>query len=230
VFWLLGLAAAVVLAHLAPFPFLLDVTEHTVWRMPVSTLPTIYLTFDAGPNTTTTPRLLDVLQKHEVSATFFVQERYLNSETRSILQRTFADGHAVALQTDTRKLAFAGWGVVATTLQESAARIEVWTGYQTCRAFRPQAGYRSVPMLMGAARAGYTVVGWSWKLNDAGWFRRHTADTLRSRLVARATPGDIIAMRDGHPETTERSSLVPALDRAIPQLKRQGVQFGTICP
>ena len=33
-FWLIGIVAAVLLSHIAPFPFLLDVTDRTVWRMP----------------------------------------------------------------------------------------------------------------------------------------------------------------------------------------------------
>ena len=51
------------LAHTAPFPFLLDTTDRTLWRMPPTDPPTIYLTFDDGPNPTATPQLLDVLRK-----------------------------------------------------------------------------------------------------------------------------------------------------------------------
>ncbi len=84
-------------------------------------------------------------------------------------------------------------GVVAATLQEMAARIELLTGYQTCRAFRPKAGHRSVTMLMGAARAGYVVVGWEWMLWDINVFRGRTADALVPRFVSRASPGDILS-------------------------------------
>ena len=55
-----------VLAHVAPFPFLLDVTDDTVWRMPRTATPTIYLTFDDGPNPDATPQLLDTLARHGV--------------------------------------------------------------------------------------------------------------------------------------------------------------------
>ena len=230
--WLIGIVAAFVLAHTAPFPFLLDVTDDTVWRMPASDPPTIYLTFDDGPNPTATPQLLDVLKKHDVSATFFVIDRYLTSDTLPILRRTFEEGHAVALHSHTRRLMFEGWGVVATTLQEAAARIEVWTGYQTCRAFRPHAGHRSVPMLMGAARAGYTVVGWGWMLWDFNWFRKKMADALVPRFLARASPGDIIVIHDGHHKDPRANRLyaIETVDRVIPMLKARGFEFGTICP
>jgi peptidoglycan-N-acetylglucosamine deacetylase len=231
-FWLIGIVATVVLAHTAPFPFLLDVTDRTVWRMPSGDPPTIYLTFDDGPNPTATPQLLDVLKAHDVNATFFVIDKHITAETVPILRRTFEDGHAVALHSHTRKLMFAGYGVVATTLQEAAARIEVLTGHQVCRAFRPHAGNRSVPMLMGADRAGYKVVGWGWMLWDFNWFRKKTADALAPRFVSRASPGDIIVIHDGHHEDPRSNRLyaVETVDRVIPELKAKGFHFGTICP
>jgi hypothetical protein len=53
--------AAFVLAHVAPFRFLLDTKDHTVWRMPRTATPTVYLMSDDDPNPTATPQLFDVL-------------------------------------------------------------------------------------------------------------------------------------------------------------------------
>jgi chitooligosaccharide deacetylase len=230
--WLLGVVAIAVLAHTAPFPFLLDTTDRTVWRMPSADPPTIYLTFDDGPNPEATPELLDVLARHGVSATFFVLDRHITDATIAILRRTFEEGHAVALHSHTRALMFANVGIVAATLQETAARIEVLTGYQTCRAFRPHAGHRSVTMLIGASRAGYTVIGWGWMLWDFNWFRRKTAEALVPRFVARASPGDIVVIHDGHHENPrpDRQYAVETVDKLIPELKAKGFAFGTICP
>ena len=99
----LGIAA---LAHLAPFPFLLDVTDRTIWRMPKGRPPTVYLTFDDGPNPTATPQLLDVLARHGVSATFFIIDKHLTRETAPIVRRAFEEGHAVALHSHTRTIWF----------------------------------------------------------------------------------------------------------------------------
>jgi chitooligosaccharide deacetylase len=228
----LALLGVVMLAHTAPFPFLMDVTDRTVWRMPVTKPPAVYLTFDDGPNPTATPQLLDVLARHGVAATFFVIDRHITEETAPILRRTFEEGHAVALHSHTRGLMFSNYGVVATTLQEAAARIEVLTGYQTCRAFRPHAGNRSIPMLMGAGRAGYTVVGWGWMLWDFNWFRERNADDLVPRLSDRASPGDIIVIHDGHhvDARADRQYAIETVDRLIPELRSKGFEFGTICP
>jgi chitooligosaccharide deacetylase len=118
---MIGIGAAV-LSHVAPFPFLFDITDNTVWRMPATEPPTIYLTFDDGPNADITPHLLDVLKEHAVSATFFVINRYITDDTVPIVRRMFEDGHAVALHSHTRRLMVAQPGIVAATLQEMAAR------------------------------------------------------------------------------------------------------------
>jgi peptidoglycan/xylan/chitin deacetylase (PgdA/CDA1 family) len=230
-FWLIGFIAAAVLSHVAPFPFLLDVTDQTVWRMPATGRAAVYLTFDDGPNPTATPQLLDVLRKHQVAATFFVIDKYVTTETAPIVRRMFEDGHDVALHSHTRRLMFSNYAVVATTLQEAAARIELLTGHQACRAFRPHAGHRSVPMLVGASRAGYTIVGWGWMLWDFNWFRRKTSEALVPRLVANASPGDIIVIHDGHHKDprADRRYAVETVDRLVPELKARGFEFGTIC-
>jgi peptidoglycan/xylan/chitin deacetylase (PgdA/CDA1 family) len=229
--WLVG-AAAAALAHVAPFPFLLDVTGRTIWRMPETDPPAVYLTFDDGPNPIATPGVLDVLARHGVKGTFFVIDKYIPGETLPILRRTFDEGHAVALHTHTRRLLFANHGSVAATLQEAAARIELLTGNQPCRAFRPHAGNRSVTMLMGAGRAGYRVIGWGWMLWDFNWFRERTADALVPRFVERASNGDIVVIHDGHhvDPRADRQYAIATLDRVIPELKAKGFEFGTICP
>jgi peptidoglycan/xylan/chitin deacetylase (PgdA/CDA1 family) len=230
--WLIGIVAAVVFSHFAPFPFLLDITDTTIWRMPDTDPPTIYLTFDDGPNPTATPALLDVLREHEVSATFFVINKYFTTETIPILRRTFEEGHAVALHSHTRRLMFASHIAVAATLQETAAQVELATGHQVCRAFRPHAGNRSVPMLMGAARAGYRVIGWGWMLWDFNWFKARAADDIVPRLTSRASAGDIIVIHDGHHKNprADRQYAIETADRLIPALKARGFQFGKICP
>jgi peptidoglycan/xylan/chitin deacetylase (PgdA/CDA1 family) len=229
--WIAAIGAAV-LAHFAPFPFLLDVTDDTVWRMPREGVPTVYLTFDDGPNPAATPKLLDVLARHGVNATFFVIDKHITAATAPIVRRTFEDGHAVALHWHSRTLMFYHPSWVATTLQEAAARLEVLTGHQACRAFRPHAGNRSVPMIMGAARAGYVIVGWGWMLWDFNWFRARNADDLVPRLVNHVSPGDIIVIHDGHhvDPQANRDYAIETVDRLIPELRARGFQFGVICP
>ena len=229
-FWLVA-AAVAILAHTAPFPFLLDVTDHTVWRMPETDPPTIYLTFDDGPNPAATPDLLDTLARHGVKATFFIIDKHLTPETAPIVRRAFEDGHAVALHSHTRTLMFKSPRGFASSLEKAARRMEQLTGHAPCRAFRPHAGNRSAPMLIGAARAGYQVVGWGWMLWDFNWFRARTADALVPRLADRASAGDIVVIHDGHHKDPrpDRRYAIDTVDRLIPELRANGFQFGRIC-
>ena len=230
--WIAVISAVAILAHTAPFPFLLDVTERTVWRMPQTAPHTIYLTFDDGPNPAATGDLLDVLARHQVTATFFVIDKHLTESTAPLVRRAFEEGHAVALHSHTRMLMFKTPGKLASTLTDAARRMERLTAHMPCRAFRPHGGNRSVPMLIGASRAGYTVVGWGWMLWDFNGFRARTADAIVPRLVDHASPGDIIVIHDGHHENprADRRYAVETVDRLIPELRARGFEFGTICP
>lgn len=230
-FGILAAVSLAVIAHVAPFPFLLDVTERTIWRMPQRDPPAVYLTFDDGPNPTATPQLLDVLARHGVRATFFVIDRHLTPETAPIVRRAFEEGHAVALHSHSRALMFHAPARLASTLGSAAARLQALTGHQPCHAFRPHAGFRSIPMLIGAARAGYRVIGWGWMLWDFNWFRQRNADDLVPRLADRASPGDIVVIHDGHHENpqADRRYAVDTVDRLIPELRAKGFQFGTVC-
>lgn len=59
----------------------------------------IALTFDDGPNPSVTPRLLDLLAAHNVSATFFVVGRYAR-ECPAIVREIAARDHLLANHTD----------------------------------------------------------------------------------------------------------------------------------
>ncbi len=54
----------------------------------------IALTFDDGPNPEWTPRLLDILAKHEVKATFFMLGKFAVAQ-QELVRRVAADGHLI---------------------------------------------------------------------------------------------------------------------------------------
>ena len=55
----------------------------------------VVLTFDDGPYVKKTPKVLDLLAKHQFNATFFVLGRHITSRTYSLLQRMEAEGHLI---------------------------------------------------------------------------------------------------------------------------------------
>jgi peptidoglycan/xylan/chitin deacetylase (PgdA/CDA1 family) len=229
-----GVALGVIfLAHTAPFPFLIDwFAKRSVWHMPQAAgQRTLYLTFDDGPNPAATPLLLDVLEREQVHATFFLIDRYVTEETAPLIRRMFNDGHAVALHSDTRALMVMSPSRLAETLTRAADRIEHFGGSRPCRAFRPHGGWRSPTMYAGLERLDYTLVGWTFLRWDWNWFRKRTTDSIVNRILAHAAPGDIIVTHDGDhakPNADQRY-VVEAWARLIPKLRAQGFDFGTVC-
>jgi peptidoglycan/xylan/chitin deacetylase (PgdA/CDA1 family) len=234
VWWLLAVGLGIaVLAHTAPARFVLDALEgrHAVWRMPTTDRPTIYLTYDDGPNPATTPDLLDVLAREGASATFFLIDRHITDDTVPIVRRMFADGHAVALHSADRAFLVMRPRTIARLLTRAADRIEQVAGHRPCRAFRPHAGWRSAPMYAGLRMIDYRLVGWGWMLWDWNWFRTRTADAIVPRVLARIADGDIVVLHDGDESAplADQRHTVEATARLIPALRDRGFAFATVC-
>ena len=225
--------AIVALAHIAPTRFFLDAMagDRAVWQMPRGAPPTVYLTYDDGPNPTTTPDLLDVLAREGVQATFFLIDEHLTEETAPIVRRMFAAGHAVGLHSATRRHMFMTPATLGLTLNAAADRIERLAGARPCRAFRPHAGWRGGQLYEGLAQIDYRLVGWGWMLWDFNWLRERTADSTFGRISTRISPGDIVVIHDGDESAPRRDQrhAVDATARLIPALRTRGFSFGTVC-
>jgi peptidoglycan/xylan/chitin deacetylase (PgdA/CDA1 family) len=231
---LIAVVTTVVLAHTAPFPFLLDrfAPARSLWHMPRhANAPAVYLTYDDGPNPVATPDLLDVLHDSGVRATFFLIDSHITDETAPIVRRMFAEGHAVALHSDTRALMIKTPAALADTLTRQRQRIQDLAGAEPCRLFRPHAGWRSVSMIKGLERIDHRLVGWSFGLWDFNWYRRPEPGALAARLARRASPGDIVVMHDGHhvDPRPDRRYTVEATRLLVPALQARGFTFGRLC-
>jgi peptidoglycan-N-acetylglucosamine deacetylase len=226
--------AVLFLAHTAPFPFLIDrfAPSKSLWRMPHrGGPPTVYLTFDDGPNPTATPQLLDVLRDGGVTATFFLIDTHLTHETAPLVRRMFDEGHAVALHSDQRWLMAKSPSDQAAILTRNADRIEQLAGTRPCRLFRPHGGWRSRAMYQGLRQIDHQLVGWSWGMWDFNWYLSREARTVADRLARRAKAGDIIVMHDGHHVNprADRRYAVEATKLLIPALEQKGYRFGRLC-
>ncbi|KOF56780.1 hypothetical protein AGR56_08900 [Clostridium sp. DMHC 10] len=67
---------------------------------------TAYLTFDDGPSTTVTPRILDILKVNGVHATFFLMGKNIekNSESENLVKRIYNEGNAIGDHTYSHSL------------------------------------------------------------------------------------------------------------------------------
>ena len=231
---LIGIGAVITaLAHMWPAPFVIDwmAGDRAVWAMPRTDTPTVYLTFDDGPNPSTTPDLLDVLAAEGERATFFIIDEHLNEDTAPIVSRAFADGHAIALHSATRRQMVMPPAQLRRTLGAASARIEQLAGGTPCRAFRPHAGWRSGQLYEGLREMDYQLIGFGWMLWDFNWFRARSGDASFRRIASRVSDGDIIVMHDGDESapTRDQRHTVEATRRLIPALRARGFSFGTVC-
>jgi len=232
---LLIIGGAAVLAHTAPFPFLLEAfrPSRSIWRVDgkAGAAKTIYLTFDDGPNIDWTPPLLESLRATGARATFFLIDEHITPETVPIVERIANDGHAIGLHTGTRKPVIMEPVDLASRLQRAAGRIEAITGRAPCRLFRPHAGWRSATMYEGLERIHYQLAGWSWGMWDWSWWRRPRGDRVAARLARKASAGDIIVIHDGHHRNprADRRHAAEAVRLLVPALRARGYDFGTLC-
>jgi peptidoglycan/xylan/chitin deacetylase (PgdA/CDA1 family) len=231
----LAIAVAAALSHTAPFPFLFEAFRpgRSIWRVPPHPAgpPTIYLTFDDGPNPDWTPALLDALAQTGSTATFFLIDEHITPETEAVVRRIGHEGHAIGLHSGTRRRMIDSPDDLAARLRSQAGRIERITGRDTCRLFRPHAGWRSAGMYEGLETAGYRLAGWSWGMWDFDWFRQPRGDRIAARLARKASDGDVIVIHDGHHANprADRRHAAETVRRLVPELRARGFAFGRLC-
>ena len=233
---ILALALGVfALAHTAPFPFLMEAFKpsRSLWRMPSQSgeAPSIYLTFDDGPNPVWTPPLLDALAETNARATFFLIDEHITGDTEAIVARMAAEGHAIGLHSGTRRPMITPAADFAALLARIAGRIRAITSREPCRLFRPHAGWRSGEMYAGLSIADYRLAGWSWGMWDFDWGRQRRADRLAPRLARKASDGDIIVIHDGHHKQprADRRHAAETVRHLVPALRARGFAFKPLC-
>jgi peptidoglycan/xylan/chitin deacetylase (PgdA/CDA1 family) len=176
------------------------------------------LSFDDGPNLTTESKLLDVLAKHKVPATFFVIGNNINEESAANMKRAQELGceignhsltHSMMSQMDEEQ--------VKAEIEATSGMIEAITGLRP-KFFRPP--YINVKPEM------YDWIDLTFICGKGceDWVDTVGKEARREGIIANAEPGAIYLLHDfeGNEATVE------ALDEAIPELKKQGYVFVTV--
>jgi peptidoglycan-N-acetylglucosamine deacetylase len=229
------LVGVALLAHTAPRPFLLEAfrPSRSVWRVkpPPGSPPTLYLTFDDGPNRDWTPAVLDALRDTGARATFFLIDEHISPATEAVVRRIGDEGHGIGLHSGTRRLMVMSPEALAERLSAAAKRIASLTGREPCRLFRPHAGWRSGTMYDALERLDYRLAGWSWGMWDWNWWQQPKADAVAARLLRKASPGDIVVIHDGHHKDprADRSHAGGAVRLLVPALRARGFTFLPLC-
>ena len=186
-----------------------------VWPAPDCDLqPCLALTFDDGPSAQYTPRVLDVLERHHVRATFFVVGSHVPGN-EALLQRMYTDGDEIGnhswAHTDftTLTLAQMDQQIAQTQAAVAAAGVPVPT------LFRPPYG-----AVNAVVRNHVPLTLALWNVDPEDW-KAKSAEEVLVRVTTTAKPGAIIDMHDIHPHTAE------ALDPLLTKLE-QSYQLVTV--
>ena len=189
------------------------------------------LTYDDGPNDPWTQKLLDVLDRHAVKATFFLIGRYV--EMRPEIARAVAErGHVVGNHTFAHpNLIFTSQSALRGELERTEAVITQALGAQATgahsRLFRPPFGARRPATLRLAKSMGLETIMWSVKCWD---WSAPSAEYIVEKARKRITGGDVILLHDGgHVEFgADRAHTVAATDELIRRYKGEGYEFVTV--
>jgi len=186
----------------------------------------IALTYDDGPNDSHTLKLLDVLAKNSVRATFFMIGRYVRQ--RPDIARAVAQaGHVIGNHTFTHPL----------LIFESAAQTR--TEFLGCRSalqdvigkhsnlFRPPFGGRRPATLRIARELGLQPV--MWNVTGYDW-NAPPAMVIENKVARQMRGGDVILLHDGGHRAlgADRAQTVIATENLIRRYRDQGYEFVTV--
>lgn len=184
------------------------------------------LTYDDGPNDPHTLRLLEVLAKHNVSATFFLVGRYVK-HSPDIVRELIQAGHVVGNHTFTHPLlTLKSAAEVRKELSDCRFALQDAVG-QHSNLFRPPFGGRRPAVLRVARELGMEPIMWSVTGHD--WTAPPAAE-IEKKVSAQIRGGDVILLHDGgHIQMgADRSQTVLATDHLISRYKSEGYEFVTI--
>lgn len=183
----------------------------------------VALTFDDGPYSPYTEKVLAVLKKKKVHATFFIVGE--NALARPDLVRKIqADGHLIGTHTQHHKDLL--------RLDGQELQDEMAMGVESIRRItgvaphfiRPPHGFKDYKVIEQAEKLGLTVVNWDVIPRD--WTNPGT-ETIISRVVDNVKPGSVILLHDGDSpaNTGSREQTVEALPKIIDLLSSEGYTF-----
>ena len=181
---------------------------------------TVALTFDDGPSPEYTAQVLDILDQHEVKATFCVVGTSVEAHPELI--KDVADrGHTLCDHTLTHDLHLG-------ESSEQRIRAEIGATLEHIRAavpgaevpfYRAPGGNFSAAVNAVAASYGQQPLGWSVDPRD--WADR-SADTISTTILDEVTPGSIVLLHDGG---GDQSETVTALENVIVALLDANFEF-----
>lgn len=202
-----------------------------------------FLTFDDGPSTTVTPKILDVLKNYNIKATFSLIGRCIDSNegSKNLVKRIFNEGHALANHTyshDLKKLYPQNKTNVESFMEEvettnTAIKNVVGQDFNT-RVLRMPGGYMSREHYIDSnleefnaklKEKGMYSIDWNAYDFDSEGSKKNADQLLEHVKESVGTQEKVIILMH---DTYGKEETAKALPQIIEYLKWQGYEFRTI--
>lgn len=178
----------------------------------------IALTFDDGPSSSVTPRVLKYLDQYNAVATFYMLGNQVKANPR--IARDVANrGHEIASHSVSHAdLTRLGPNGVDKEFANGKSIIKKTTGV-TPRTFRPPYGAINQNVKNKAKKYNQPLILWS--VDSLDWKYR-SKSAVHSRVMNNVHPGAIVLLHDIHSTTAD------SLPSILKDLKNQGYEFVTV--
>lgn len=180
----------------------------------------IALTFDDGPHPQNTPRILDILDADDATATFFIQGKIARDHP-SLVREIAARGHQIGnhgySHLDASRSSLRAYVQEAIQAQDALQNI---LGRRIEKIFRPPYGNITGPSFLALAWRGFRFVFWSVDSRDS--FIREPSALMAHIDSLRITGGDILLLHEDYAHT------VDSLPRMLRSLKNRSFKFSRV--
>ncbi|MEK6757391.1 MAG: polysaccharide deacetylase family protein [Bacteroidota bacterium] len=186
-----------------------------------STEQSVHMTFDDGPHPVATPKVLDILRKRDIKATFFLIGTHV-AQYPELVQQIMREGHSIGNHTYSHPMLFLKpKKLQATQIEKTDNLIAHLVGTRPPY-FRPPYGYFDHNTMKVAQESNHKFVMWDVDSRD---FDTHPISAIAERVGKQATHGSIILFHDNHSTEQKIDSL---LDRILDQLEERGFTFSPL--
>ena len=179
----------------------------------------VSITFDDGPHPEFTPKVLQLLKKHQVKATFFCIGKNIKAHPE-LFQELLSQGHSVGNHTysHTSNFGFLSSEEVLQELTKTNKIVKEISGIDL-KLYRPAFGVTNPNIKKALQQTNFTSIGWSKRSLDT---TNRSENTIVKRITNNLQKGDIILLHD----TNDKS--VAVLERLLLFLESNKMQAVTV--
>lgn len=175
----------------------------------------VSITFDDGPHPEITPKILEILEKHQARATFFVIGKRAEENPDLVLQ-ILKKGHSIGNHSysHSRLTGFFSPGKMKREIEKADSVLQKITG-KKMKMYRPPFGVTNPNIKKALLQTSHNPIGWSRRSLDTTPL---SAEKIFRRITKNLRKGDIILLHD------QNLKALAVLERLLLFLKTQNLQ------